>query len=65
MENIRWICIQLRQHLEKKDWYNENTLSYTRRGSKRLLLHNSSMYWNEAKKYGWRCIKVKVSITPL
>lgn len=61
-QSIRWICVQSREPWQKQDWYDEETLDYTRRGSKLKLLKDTQMSWKDAKSYGWKCIKVKVTI---
>ncbi len=65
MESVRWICIQARQEWEKKGWFCERTLDFTRKASKHKLLDGSNMDWNEAKKYGWTCVKVELKLVEI
>ena len=40
------------------------SLSYQKKMCTDAFIKGSSMTWNEAKKHGWKCVKVDVNITP-
>lgn len=56
-----WICIQTTPFGEP--WFRRDTIDYCRRKSIALLLKESSMTWEDCKKHGWICKKVKIEIT--
>lgn len=56
-QSIRWVCVN------KKEM-PEHTLQYTRKDSIAMLIRRSYT-WKQAKKWGWRCIKVKLTIEEL
>lgn len=64
MESQRWICIQ--DMGNGRHWFYEPSLSYTRKESIRLLCGGTKITWRQSKvKHGWRCQKVKVTLTEL
>jgi hypothetical protein len=65
MKEIKWICIGRASGRMKQEWYNQSTLSYTRKDSIYILLGEGSFSWKEAKGFGWRCVKVEVTITEI
>lgn len=50
--------------VSKKGNLDTTTLSYMRKLSINSFLNDGNMTWKDARKYGWRCIKVDVTITP-
>ena len=62
MDEIRWICIQE----NARPWFVERTLAYTRKESIKLLIGEGTTTWRQCReKYGWRCVKVKLTITEI
>lgn len=59
----QYICIQT--NYSGKPWVRLDTLSYNMRDSKDKLLCGGRMSWLEARKYGWKCIKVHINLTPV
>lgn len=47
----------------KKQNVDYTTLSCQKKQCIKNFLEGTSMTWKEAKKYGWKCIKVDVQIT--
>lgn len=65
LKNTRWVCIQSMGDNRRGDWVNESTLSFYRYASKEKLLKGTTTDWKQAKKYGWRCVKVELIITEI
>lgn len=51
--------------VSKKGNTDYTTLSTNRKQSIIYFLNGGTMTWKEAMKYGWRCIKVDVTISPV
>jgi len=49
--------------ISKTGQIDYTTLSCYRKGAIKNFLQDTSMTWDECKKYGWRCIKVNVQFT--
>jgi len=50
--------------IDKKGNIDISTLNYRKVESIRAFLRYSDLGWRQAKMYGWKCVKVDVSIMP-
>ena len=57
----QYICIQ--ENYPGSPWVRIDTFSYYMRDSKKKLLGESITTWKEARKIGWRCVKVQINLT--
>lgn len=64
MEDIKWICVNYRW--DEAGSFLAETLKWRRTDSIKKMCEGTNMNWRHWRNtVGWRCIKVKVIITPL
>jgi len=62
MKEKRYICYRV---YRGKPQYRIHTLAYYRKDSISSLLEGSTMTWNQAKDFGWKCVKVEITINQI
>ena len=64
MEEIKWICVNYKW--DENGSFMTDTLAWKRTDSIKFLCDGTNKNWRHWRdKIGWRCIKFKVTITPI
>lgn len=64
MKRYKWCCVNYK--FGGEPYFLEESLRYRRTDSIQWFIKDSGNTWRHWKnKIGWRCIKVKVTITPI